>query len=540
MTETTNTKIAALYARVSSDRQDTDLSLSAQLRALREYAAKCGHQVVREFVDEAESGRSANRPAFREMIALARAKQPAFNVILVWKLNRFARSRADSVTFKTLLRKRGIEVVSINEPMDDSPTGRLIEGVIESIDQFYSENLGQDIRRGMRENASRGFFNGSKPPYGFRVAEVKDGGRVRHRLEPEAEGSPAVQVVRRMYDMVLSGVGCKGIAMVLNREGLRTARGQRWGRVTVHKVLTNEANCGTLVFGGRPGHPAMSSGLAPVRVADAWPGIVSRETFQLVLEKMGGRRPAMVHPRTVPSNYLLSGMLFCSCGRAMTGHKAKSGRNFYYICQRKYKQGSDACSARMVPQEKLEKAVVTQLRREVLTEKNIEELVCLVNEELRSSSELLHEKVQVVDAEMHDARARLGKLYDAIETGKLELDDLAPRIRELKQRIENLSKSRVQAEAEMVVRGVEPLDLSAVKARAREMQAILQQTEITERKGFLRSFIKRIEVDSGKVTISYHLPLSLDGSGTDKTVLPIATLGGEGGTRTPTPCGTRS
>lgn len=87
----------------------------------------------------------------------------------------------------------------------------------------------------------------------------------------------------------------------------------------------------------------------------------------------------------------------------------------------------------MVPQKKLEKAVVAQLRREVLTENNIEELGCLVNEELRSSSGLLHQKVQLIDAEMHDARARLGKLHDAIETGKLELDDLAPRIRELKR-----------------------------------------------------------------------------------------------------------
>ncbi|MDO8688570.1 MAG: recombinase family protein, partial [Dehalococcoidia bacterium] len=525
-------KMAALYARVSSDRQDTDLSLSAQLRALREYATRNGHQVVREFVDEAESGRSANRPAFREMIALARAKEPAFNAILVWKLNRFARSRVDSVTFKTLLRKQGIEVISINEPMDDSPTGRLIEGVIESIDQFYSENLGQDIRRGMRENASRGFFNGSRPPYGFRVVEVKDGGRVRHKVAPEPEDSPAVQVLRRMYDMVLGGVGCKGIAKALNHEGVRTAGGQRWGRVTVHKVLTNEANCGTLVFGSRAGETAVRNGLAPVRVENAWPGVVSKETFQLVREKMGERRPAMVHPRTVPSNYLLSGMLFCSCGHAMTGHKAKSGKNFYYLCQRKYKQGNESCSARMVPKEKLEKAVVAQLRREVLTDENIEELVCLVNEELRSSSGLLREKVEVIDAEMHDVKARLGKLYDALETGKLEMDDLAPRIRELKQRIEGLSRSRVQAEADMVLRGLEPLDLSAVKARAKEMQAMLQKTEITERKGFLRSFIKRIEVDKTKVTIFYHLPLTVDGSGADKTVLPIATLGGPCGART--------
>src|SRR3990172_4749174 len=222
----------ALYARVSSDKQDVDLSISAQLRALREYAQRNGHQILREFVDEAESGRTASRPAFKEMLALARLKQPPFEAILVWKLNRFARSRADSVTYKALLRNKGIDVISINEPMDDSPTGRLLEGVIESIDEFYSANLGQDIKRGMRENASRGFFNGSKTPYGYRKVAVRDGAKVRNKLEPEPGDSVATQVVRRMFDMAAKDVGCKEIAKQLNREGLRTTRGERWGRVT--------------------------------------------------------------------------------------------------------------------------------------------------------------------------------------------------------------------------------------------------------------------------------------------------------------------
>lgn len=148
----------ALYARVSSEGQDVDLSISAQIRALRDYAGKHEYQIVREFIDEAESGRTADRPAFREMIALAKIHPPAFEGILVWKMNRFSRSRIDSITYKKLLRDRGVRVISINEPLDDSPAGQLLEGVIESVDEFYSANLGQDIKRGMRETARRGFF----------------------------------------------------------------------------------------------------------------------------------------------------------------------------------------------------------------------------------------------------------------------------------------------------------------------------------------------------------------------------------------------
>ena len=136
---------AALYARVSSASQDVDLSISAQLKALRDYASKHSYQIVREYVDEAESGRTSDRPAFREVIALAKAKHPPFEAILVWKLNRFARNRGDSIIYKKLLRDRGIKLISINEPLEDSPSGHLLEGVIETIDEFYSENLGEDI-----------------------------------------------------------------------------------------------------------------------------------------------------------------------------------------------------------------------------------------------------------------------------------------------------------------------------------------------------------------------------------------------------------
>ena len=162
----------ALYARVSSEKQDTDLSLSAQLRALREYSDRNGYQVVREFVDETESGRTIARPAFKEMITLARRPQKPFEVILVWKYSHFARNREDSIVYKTVLRKNGVQVISINEPFDDTPTGRLLEAIIESLDEFYSDNLGEEVTRGMRESASRGFYLSSKPPYGFRKIRV--------------------------------------------------------------------------------------------------------------------------------------------------------------------------------------------------------------------------------------------------------------------------------------------------------------------------------------------------------------------------------
>jgi DNA invertase Pin-like site-specific DNA recombinase len=114
---------AALYARVSSEKQDVDLSITAQLKALREYASKNGHEIVKEYVDQAESGKTTARPAFREMIAAARRSQKPFDLILVWKYSRFARSREDSIVFKTMLRKKESGLSRSTSPRKILPQG---------------------------------------------------------------------------------------------------------------------------------------------------------------------------------------------------------------------------------------------------------------------------------------------------------------------------------------------------------------------------------------------------------------------------------
>lgn len=222
---------------------------------------------------------------------------------------------------------------------------------------------------------------------------------------------------------------------------------------------------------------------------------------------MSLKSPQVIHPRTVPSFYLLSGLIFCACGRAMIGHSAKSHSHFYYICSRSCKQGKEACDARMLPKRKLEQAVIDKLQSRVLTDENLEELVKLANDELKSTSSELQERLDTCDDELKDVKDRLSRLYDALETGKLGLDDLALRIRELKRRQDELSKTRVQIEADMVIQGVGQVDVDIVKAYAQDLRGLLEESDFTERKAFLRSFIKRIEVNNEQVTIHYRLPL---------------------------------
>ena len=212
---------AALYARVSSDRQDVDLSVSAQLRALRDYAEKNGYLVAREYVDEAESGRIANRPQFRKMLEEATRHNAPFHEILVWKFSRFTRKREHAVAFKAMLRRKGVRVVSITEHAEDTPAGKLLEGIIESVDEFYSENLAQEVVRGMREAASRGFWVSSHAPYGYNRVMAQDGAKRRPTLAPDQDAS---RVVKRIFDLAEAGKGMTDITNTLNSEGISSPK----------------------------------------------------------------------------------------------------------------------------------------------------------------------------------------------------------------------------------------------------------------------------------------------------------------------------
>ena len=128
--------------------------MAAQLRALRDYAAKNGYTVAREYVDEAESGRIANRPEFRKMIDEASKAQAPFREILVWKFSRFTRKREHAVAFKSMLRRKGVRVVSITEHADDSPTGKLMEGHHREFGRIL---LGKSCHRGLAGNAGGRF-----------------------------------------------------------------------------------------------------------------------------------------------------------------------------------------------------------------------------------------------------------------------------------------------------------------------------------------------------------------------------------------------
>ncbi len=506
----------ALYARVSSDRQDVDLSVAAQLRALRDYAEKIGYVVVREYVDEAESGRVDDRPQFNKMIDEASMPEAAFREIMVWKFSRFTRKREHAVAYKSMLRKRGVRVVSITERADDTPTGKLLEGIIESVDEFYSENLAQEVVRGMREAASRGFWITGSAPYGYRKIMVQDGAKKRVKLELE---EIAAQIVKRIFKMAELGRGMMDIARELNDEGISSPRGKPWGKTSVHAILINEVYTGTLVWGANA-----KDGIEPVRVEKAFPGVVSTALFNRVSKLMRSRAPKVAIPRRVGSPFLLSRLIKCgTCNRARTGQYAKSGRYAYYVCQSLIKLGKRACKTRRLNARRFEELIVGRICSSILTETIIGDLKKVVAQELGELIREQRRRLDTTEFELADARRRIGRLWDLVETTDDDLGDTAQRIRATRDRQIRLEASLEESKVILSQRRTIRDDVETIATNALDMTEFLKESELSERKAFAETFIREIVVTPGKAVVRYTVPMAGDSrtSGADSEEVPL-------------------
>ena len=505
----TNQMRVAIYARVSSERQaEKELSIPAQLKALKKYALGRGWDVAAEYVDEAESARSANRPAFKDMIAATKNRVKPFDAILVWKLSRFARNREDSVIYKSLLKRRKISVVSMNEQVDESPAGSLLEGIIEVIDEFYSANLSQDTIRGMKENASRGHRNGGATPFGYRRSSTTQGATGRATLAPDEREAPLVQ---RAFDLAAHGQGARDIAHVLNSEGLRTRTGKYFQATTINHLLRNEAYAGTLVwnrysksFGRRQKRDASEV----IRVPDCHEPLVDKDVFASVQALLTSRRPSKKHPKTVASQYLLSGLAHCSrCGSHAIGTNGASGKYLYYRCNARLTKGPSVCKGPLMNAKKLEGFVLDRINENILTEENLRQLVELTNEEIRVNKRRATKQLDHLDREARSVDQKLEHVYAALESGKVDIDDLAPRLKELRAEQRELNEKRDEALDDMNQADQTPLDAILMEHYVQDLRTLLQSASFLESKTFIGTFIRRVDFDKEQVGIEYALPI---------------------------------
>ena len=344
---------AVIYARYSSHSQN-EQSIDGQLRDNYAFAEAEGYQVIKEYIDRAQTGTSDDRASFQRMIKDAESRQ--FSIVIVWKLDRFARNRYDSATYKARLKKHGVRVVSAMERISDSPEGIILEGMLESMAEYYSANLSENIRRGIRESRLKGKYVCGSVPFGY--AKAADGKII---IDP-IRG----QIMQTVFKRYADGDRMKDIVDDLNARGVRTNRGGQITPTTFTRALKNRMYVGSV--------PDEAAG-----IAYSYPALIDQETFdrvQAIIERHK-HAPAAAKAKEC---YILSGKLYCGyCGSHMIGETgtSKTGAAYHYYKCRGNKIFKK-CSKKPEPREQIEGYVFSKTMQYILADGQKERIAELI------------------------------------------------------------------------------------------------------------------------------------------------------------------
>lgn len=420
-------RIGVIYARYSSHNQN-DASIEQQVCECMEYAQANGIDIIGTFADRAVSGRTDRRPEFQRM--MRQAKTGHFNTVLAYKSNRIARNMMDALVYEDKLSKLNVDVVYCKEEFGNNATGRFMLRTMMNMNQFYSENMSEDITRGMIDRAKQCKINGA-PPFGYRKG-------ADDRLEIDPEQADAV---REIFARVADGDSMAAIADDFNARCIRTGAGQKWTRSSFSTIIRNERYLGIYIYGD-------------VRIPDGMPRILDDTTFarvQRILEDRGavkGRRRGV-------GTYLLTGRLYCGlCGAPMTGRSGTSCHGatyYYYECSRKARH--HACTKRAIRRDAADNMVIGALCNTVLGDMDLRQWMvqaALQEQEARRAVS----PVPRFRAEIADIDAAIGNILKAIESGifnasvNARLNELEGRRAELQARIRAEEAQHVEVGAD--------------------------------------------------------------------------------------------
>ena len=404
--------IAFIYARRSSDRQNEE-STAQQIAVCREMAKKMGFTVGRVFADEAKTGKTDRRPEFQKLVRAVESGK--CHVVLAYKSNRIARNMLQALTYEARFEKAGVRIIYAKEEFGDNAAGRFALRNMMNLNQFYSENMSEDIKRSLYTYAKECRVLNGHLPLGYSKGE--DG---KYALEPEG-----AKIVQEIFLLYVSGVKSSEICRIMNGRGLRTSRGKKFSVGTIDRIVKNERYTGVYTYGN-------------IRIEGGVPAIIDKETFESAQVRLS-------HARRAPAaswgqnDYILTGKLFCGhCEAPMRGETGTGSHGLayhYYCCARK-KEKASSCDKKRVKQEAIEDAVIEFTVKNALTDEMIE-AVATAAVELQNQQKAVSVHKQKLQ-HLSDLNRQIQNYVDAIGNG-LYSAALAAKLKEAEEEKEKLS-----------------------------------------------------------------------------------------------------
>ena len=464
-------KVAAAYIRVSTDDQ-LEYSPDSQLEKIKLYAEKNQILLPEEFifVDEGISGRKTkNRPAFNEMIGLAKCNPKPFDVILVWKFSRFARNREDSIVYKSMLRKeRNIDVVSVSEDIGDDKLSILIEAIIEAMDEFYSINLAEEVKRGMTEKAKRGGVL-SIPGFGYKVENGE------YVIVPEE-----AEIIRKVFNDYLNKKGFLTIAKELNAMGIKTHRNCKIENRTIDYWLHNMLYIGKICWSPN-GKRSRNYNLEDMIISDGHhEPIIDMETWDKTQERLVKQKEKYgkyYNSDRKDLSHWLTGLLRCEkCGKVL------SYQGGYFGCSERSRGKCDGVG--YIKAEKIANIIL-----------NILSEIELPNAELdfaepNSAQEVnINDDNRIISAQIQRLEIRLERVKLAYEDGVDTLEEYKAKKKAITDEIEKLKEMLEQTQE-----GEPKEEVKLNKKELRRLTEILKDADVSnmEKNNMARTIFKEI------------------------------------------------
>jgi len=496
----------ALYARVSTKRQaEKDLSIPDQLKQMRAWCKSQGYTVAMEYVEAGASATDDKRPEFQRMIAESTLSSAPFEAIIVHSLSRFFRDSLEFGLYERKLNRAGVNLISITQQTSNDPAGEMARQLFTMFDEYQSKENGKHTQRAMKENARQGFWNGSKPPFGYRTEEVpvqgRRGNKKRLKLDP-AEAS----IVKKIFRLSLNGyrgtpMGLRAIAIHLNERGLMK-RGKPWGKTEVSNVLSNPVYKGEYYFNKR------NSKTKKLKPESEWiklevESIVSAEIFDRARARSAAHAPEKIPPRLVNNPTLLTGFLTCGCcGGSMTLATGKSGKYKYYKCTTRINKGSKACKGQNIPVDKLDTLILERMADKILIPSRIEQLLKEMRDRQKASRATEKEQIKKLTSELKKLEHKRNRLFEAVEEGILPLDE------SLKSRAHQQQVRHQEILIEIAgFRRSQHMPLNAISSKHIERFSTAMRKRLLDRKSgfgkeYLKLLVENITVEENKATIT--------------------------------------